>query len=175
MGTWIKNFLDGLAIRVFWFIIFVIFCMIFEPFSSAKAEPIEGTEESTGLYIKDVWIEGYTQNPKNTNGMGTWEKRWLKVTLENKSNKTIVALFVNFECTDILGHSLAGGFGNDVIKDMQANLLPGQTKEYEVNYWRHAPDKPKTKEEFQKLYTCGSWNYVGVSGKKLLPITVVYK
>ena len=32
MGTWIKNFLDGLAIRVFWFIIFVIFCMIFQPF-----------------------------------------------------------------------------------------------------------------------------------------------
>ncbi len=44
MGTWIKIFLDGLAIRVFWFIIFVIFCMIFEPFSSAKADTIFGIE-----------------------------------------------------------------------------------------------------------------------------------
>jgi hypothetical protein len=138
------------------------------------AEPIKGTEKSTGLYINDVWIEGYTENPKNTNGMGTWEKRWLKVILENKSNKTIVGLFVNFECIDILGHSLAGGFGNDTIKDMQANLLPGQTKEYKVKYWEHAPNRPKTKEEFQKLYTCGSWNEE-VMGSKILPITVVYK
>jgi hypothetical protein len=33
-----NNFLNGLAIRIFWFIIFVIFCMIFRPFSVSANE-----------------------------------------------------------------------------------------------------------------------------------------